>query len=392
MATILIVLPPWVFAQRPDSAAIASPLPTTVSLLTCAPGEQVYELEGHTALRFHSAHSDITVNWGLFDFDSPNFIYRFVKGETDYMAGKVPTHFFLEQYRRHHRAVVEQTLNLTPAQINRLLALIHENLLHPVYRYNYVKDNCSLRPLRLLQIALSPDSLCLPADIKSAEATFRSEMQRFHRNYPWYQFGIDIALGSGIDYQITSREAAFAPVTLAQLAAEATIDGPDGERPLVTTTTMLVDGNPSGIAAGPTPWFLTPLFLSWLFLLVTIAVTAYDIIAHRSSRLFDALLFAVVGLAGCIVAFLVFVSVHEATSPNALILWLNPSSILVPILIWSSRGRNFLVWYHFINFAAVIGTIIFATALNQKLNNAFLPLMAADIIRSVFNIYRNRKR
>lgn len=45
---------------------------TVVSLLTCAPGSIIYELEGHAALRVRQADgTDITVNWGLFDFKSP---------------------------------------------------------------------------------------------------------------------------------------------------------------------------------------------------------------------------------------------------------------------------------------------------------------------------------
>lgn len=55
-----------------------------VSLLTAYPGADIYQLEGHTALRIrHPQRGDYVVNWGLFDFDSPGFVYRFVKGETD---------------------------------------------------------------------------------------------------------------------------------------------------------------------------------------------------------------------------------------------------------------------------------------------------------------------
>lgn len=68
-----------------------------VSLLTCAPGREVYQLEGHTALRLIETPDsitqndyDIVVNWGVFDFTTPNFVYRFVKGATDYMAVAIP--------------------------------------------------------------------------------------------------------------------------------------------------------------------------------------------------------------------------------------------------------------------------------------------------------------
>lgn len=50
------------------------------SLLTVAPGNEVYELDGHTGLRYRGTDgTDFVVNWGVFDFNSPNFLYRFVK-------------------------------------------------------------------------------------------------------------------------------------------------------------------------------------------------------------------------------------------------------------------------------------------------------------------------
>ena len=40
--------------------------------------------------------------------------------------------------------------------------------------------------------------------------------------------------------------------------------------------------------------------------------------------MFDTIYFNIAGLAGLLLTFLIFVSVHYATSPNWLYLWLNP--------------------------------------------------------------------
>ena len=65
---------------------------TVVSLVTFHPGSDIYELEGHTALRVTTPEGiDIAANWGLFDFNTPNFVYRFVKGETDYCTAQRST-------------------------------------------------------------------------------------------------------------------------------------------------------------------------------------------------------------------------------------------------------------------------------------------------------------
>jgi len=56
-----------------------------VSFITCYPGPEIYELYGHEAIRIRSNTMDSVWNFGIFDFREPNFVYRFVKGETDYM-------------------------------------------------------------------------------------------------------------------------------------------------------------------------------------------------------------------------------------------------------------------------------------------------------------------
>ena len=61
-----------------------------VSLLTCSPHEEIYSLYGHSALRWHSGEQDIVFNWGMFSFNKPYFVLRFVFGLTDYELGAYP--------------------------------------------------------------------------------------------------------------------------------------------------------------------------------------------------------------------------------------------------------------------------------------------------------------
>ena len=201
--------------------AAAGDADTVVSYVVCDAGGDVYQLEGHAALRVRMPHADVAVNYGLFDFGAPAFVWRFALGETDYMCGAAPWEYFLDSYTRTGRRVTEHRLNLTSEEKRRLLDFLSENLRpeNAVYRYNYVKDNCATRPLRAIEIAMA-DSILLP-DPDGQQETFRSMMRRYHRNYPWYQFGIDLALGSGIDYRLSAREKSFAPVFLDDQLREA---------------------------------------------------------------------------------------------------------------------------------------------------------------------------
>ncbi len=365
-----------------------------VSLLTCMEGSDIYELEGHTGLRIRfDNNQDMTVNWGVFDFNSPGFVYRFVKGETDYLAAAFPTDLFLDSYRADGRAVYEQTLALDSLQTERLMELIFENLRpeNRVYRYNYVLDNCATRPLALIERALG-DTLTLssPGVPASERNTFRNAMRHFHANYPWYQFGIDTALGSGIDRPVSEREASFAPVMLADMLAGATTST---GTPIVRSSQWLVGGPDTPSASlGPTPLALTPLFWGWAVFAIAFTVTILQMRGMaRRGRWFDTVYFAVLGLSGLLLTFLIFVSVHEATSPNWLYLWLNPLCFIGAVAPWLKKGKRLEFCYQSVNFALLIVLGVLLALGVQSPNPAFIPLMAASALRAAAAIKQNHR-
>ncbi len=365
-----------------------------ISMITCHAGSDIYELCGHTALRIQYNGFDIAVNYGMFDFDTPNFVYRFVKGETDYKVGAYQFDRFYYSYAKDDRRIVEQELNLTPHQAQKLVELIDINLLpqNRVYRYNYVKDNCATRPLAMVERAIGDTiTLSSPMVDGSEQWSFRDEMRYFHKNYPWYQMGIDLCLGSGIDYTISNREKGFAPEILEQLLDKATvIDSTGTAIPLVTKTRILHEGEANGAIEPPTPWYLTPMMVFSLLLGVVSLITCRDIKRKKVTRWVDSVIFGLFGIEGCILTFLIFVSVHEATSPNWLYLWLNPLCFIPAIAVWIKNSRGVLLSYHFVNFVALFLLSILWICGVQIGNIAFIPLILTDAIRSLSYIYINK--
>lgn len=363
---------------------------TVVSLLTAYPGADIYELEGHSAIRLNMGPGqDYAVSYGIFNFNAPNFVYRFVKGETDYMVGLVPMDYFLESYARQGRRVEELPLSLTPAEKRRLVGLLTENLLpeNRVYRYNYVKDNCATRPLKMIEMSLA-DTLHLGTislDFLPEQSTFRDVMRHYHANYPWYQFGIDLALGSGIDYPLSSREYTFVPMLMAEQLAASRV----GERAISGIPVALIDLAPDAAVEGPTPWVLSPLFVCWVVFCLLLAATVNDNICCRVTRWIDAVYFGVLGFAGLLLTFLIFISVHEATSPNYLYLWLNPLCLIPTIFIWIRSCRKIVLIYQAANFGVLIVALIAWPWLPQSANPAFLPLVLATVMRSGSYVYIN---
>lgn len=382
MAILVVMALPWLMthaASQSDTISGGSVnQDITISLITCYPGPEIYELCGHSAIRVRGEGIDSVWNYGIFDFTEPNFVYRFVKGETDYLGAGYPFAWFLPEYRQRGSRVVEQDLNLTPQEAARLHQILRETVLpqNARYRYNYVKDNCSTRILDKIE-EVSGSQVIYPDTVKYG--TFRNEMRHYHRGYPWYQFGIDLALGSGLDTDIDSRNEMFVPVEMMENASKATFA--DG-RPFVKATRILNEGRDDASLPPTSPW-LTPLFWSWLIFALFIALVIFDIWRNHVTWPIYALWFCILGLGGFLIAFLVFFSSHEATSPNILIFWLNPLQLLFVIGLCFRKLRLLAVTMSWYNIVALTLLFILWPWQRQSANPAFFPLMGISLALAI---------
>ena len=358
----------------------------TISLITCYPGEEIYELCGHSAIRVRGEGIDSVWNYGIFDFNQPNFVYRFVKGETDYRGASYPFKWFLPEYVSTGRKVVEQDLNFTPEEARKMHEKLRTSVLpeNAVYRYNYIKDNCSTRILNHMDSSAS-SKIIYPDSMRYG--TFRNEMRAYHEGYPWYQFGIDLALGSGLDEKTGTREEMFVPVEMMRNAASAHFA--DG-RPLVKATRVLNQGMESAVLP-PTPWYLAPFFWAWLLTFMVACIVAWNLVSGRIFTPLYVAWFALLGLAGCLIAFLVFVSTHESSSPNALIWWLNPLQWLFAISAGIRKLRPLAMLMAAYNIVAVGALLILSPFLSQSFNPAFFPLMLSTVaLAAAYAILHNK--
>lgn len=354
------------------------------SLITVWPGSEIYELCGHEAIRITGAGIDSVWNFGIFNFAEPNFVYRFVKGETDYMVDGYPFEWFLYPYQQQGRRVEEQVLNLSPQEVERLEQLLNKATTPPNnrYRYNYIKNNCSTRIADLLDSVAGGDVVYTDTVRFS---TYRDAMRSYHENYPWYQFGIDTALGLGLEEPLSPRKELFIPVEFYRHSASALL--PDG-RPLIKSTRVLYGGTEDAVD-GPTPFFFTPL---WVSIVIAALSLIFILISWRKNclpKIWMTVYFGLAGVAGCLVAFLVFVSSHAATSPNLLIFWLNPLQLLVPVCLWSRKLEYVVRAMMWLNVAAVGMLLVLMPVVNRGQSGqvAFIILMAADIALAAYYLY-----
>ena len=208
-----------------------------LSLLTCAPGEVIYTLFGHTAIRYENPSQgiDVVFNYGLFSFDIPNFALRFSLGETDYRLGVIDYPHFAGEYAYFGRSVWQQTLNLNNEEKAELIRLLQENYRpeNRMYRYNFFYDNCATRPRDKIEESIA-GKVIYPVEPQDGSRTFREIVHQYCKGHPWARFGIDLCIGSEADRPITQRQMMFAPFYLMDAFAGAQITGDSIQRPLVT--------------------------------------------------------------------------------------------------------------------------------------------------------------
>lgn len=231
--------PPPGVSPSLDSARAVRGDSLDVVVYTYGPGDEVFERFGHIALAIVNRHTgqDVAFNWGMFDFNAPNFLGRFLTGDTRYWMEGYVTGDFNALYRSQDRSIRKQVLALSPLQKGALFDYVvqwnarEENR---YYRYDYYNDNCSTRVRDALDWALGGALQRAWADV-NGHHTWRDETVRITAdNLPVYA-GIQIALGRNADTHLTRWQQAFLPEYLAQYAATTTVNG----APLVVQDTML---------------------------------------------------------------------------------------------------------------------------------------------------------
>ena len=356
-----------------------------VSLVTFYPGSEPHNIWGHSEIRIQQGPVDLYFNYGVFDFQAPAFMWRFMLGETDYICQPIPRAY--ATLGMEQRRMVEQELNLPQDRAIMVRDFLWNNAQpeNRTYRYKFLSDNCSTRPRDIIEMAAG-EGLQYPA-MGDTAVTYRDILSHYCRNYAWERFGIDLVLGWDVDTTIDQRATMFIPMLLMDAVADATITTDSVSIPLVKATTVPIDKSTEGNVRPPTPWYISPLTIALLVLALALMVSGRDWRRGDVSRWFDTLLFTAGGLAGCILFFLICFSTHEATTHNINILWLHPLLLLLALLPWFKKCRNASRWLHAIN-ALVVLLLMLAWPWQPQVGNmAFFPLMAALVLRSVTNVW-----
>ena len=377
-----------IFCWQPIRAqAVVLSAQATVSLVTVAPGEELYSVFGHTAVWIQDPQTGINevYNYGTFDFNESNFYIKYIRGKLLYALaiGKIENMVYGAQYE--NRTVTAQQLNLSAAQTSKLYAFLQRNYQpdQRYYKYDHFYDNCTTRVRDALQ-SVCGDSLKFGQNPDSL--TFRQWIDRYLQHHHYADFGIDLGISSPADKPASSDESMFLPDNLMNLTATATVMRNGRPEKFELTHQTLFQAVPRPALSDG----ITPTMLFWLLLAVGVLITIWQFRGTGRQFWLDAVLFSVIGLLGWLLAFLWFGTDHRATVQNWHLWWALP--LHFPVALWLLRKHkaNWLRIYFILYLALLVLLLVSWKFIPQRIDYELIPIVLLLALRSAFLVFRMR--
>ncbi|NOZ34379.1 MAG: DUF4105 domain-containing protein [Chlorobi bacterium] len=370
----------FLFISKINIGQILSPN-AEISVITCAPGNELYSTFGHSAIRIKDPvhRIDKVYNYGTFNFETPGFYMKFIRGKLDYMLNVEPYRYFVMSYIQEKRAIKEQVLNLSDTQKSAIYKALEINAMpeNMYYRYDFLKDNCSTRILKIINNAIQ-DSLILPRELSGRKKTYREMLMPYLENDNWERFGINLALGLPVDNTVNIEESAFLPDYLYIIFENSEIITSKGAKPVVKQENNLY--LPTGKKIIEISSY-TPSRISWILLILVLLFTIIELKYRKYYLLLDKTLFFIFGFIGLNIMFLWFGTDHSSVINNQNIIWASPFYFIAAFLLKSENKKYLKIFFFLSLIITVIGFItdLFIIPLFDK---AVLPLELILIIRT----------
>lgn len=357
-----------------------------ISVLTIAPGADLYSAFGHTGIWVHDPLAGVNTvyNYGTFDFDPEKltqFYLNFASGRLNYRLDVESFRRFEYVYHYLERGYTAQVLNLNSEQKQAAYDFLETNYLpeNRYYLYEFFYDNCATRVRDLFQTVLG-DSLEFQTPHQALNVTWRDLLWEYLRDRKWVGFGIDLLLGSSVDRKVTPWESMFLPDYLAVEIEEATLKTEKGKVPLVLEVREIYEGKPSIQAE---PWYFRPWWIMGLLLLLVGGLTYGEWRQNRRWRGLDGALFILSGVAGLVIFLLWFTTIHTSTVNNWNLLWLLPTHLIAGALLLRKEPTIWLQYYLWVSAGLTALPILGWFFLPQAFNPAFLPWMLMLLMRCI---------
>lgn len=352
-----------------------------ISIITAGPGKVLYEGFGHSTIRIKDLDFDDAYNYGIFDFEAPNFYINFTKGKLLYKLQKYPFHYFVRSYNKDKRWIKEQVLNLNQEEKQRFYEYVENNAKpeNASYYYDPFFNNCATKLREITDIVLS-DKVKFKTDHLKDERSYRELMNQEIPWNTWGSFGINLALGSKLDAKATAKGFMYLPDYVFSGFNNA-INNSTSEK-LIKKERNLLKFDELKVSIS----IINPLVVFTLIMLFGFWITYKDVIRKRRSKWFDFTIFFLTGIIGILLSFLWFFTDHSTTPNNYNILWAFAPNIFIAFLLLKQQTQNWLRKYlQFIVLLLLITPIIWISKI-QQLPLACIPFLLLLLVRYLYLI------
>lgn len=356
---------------------------TKVSILTYDPGEELYSVFGHTAIRVYDPENDIDniYNYGTFDFDTPFFAIKFVRGNLMYQLAKGKFMTVLYYMPRENRTVYVQDLNLKQAEKQNLYDALEDNYKpeNRYYQYDFFYDNCATRVRDIIENSLTRQLSFEKYDY--SEKTFRNILKDYIAEFYWYDLGINILMGMNADKEATLKEFMFIPDYIKDIYSEAAIYSDSTRQPFASQPKIIYKSTEEDHSGSSSE------FIVWLLSLLIAMITIYEIIANTYFKPFDIFLFLLTGLVGVLLLLLWTGSLHIVFKNNLNVLWLLPTNLILAFWIIKNRSYEAIYYYSLIAGGLILIILVLWNFLPQSFSVTMVPFLVVLLMRYV-NLFR----
>ena len=361
----------------------------TISILTVSPGKDLADAFGHSGIRVidRELNYDMVFNFGIYDFQAPNFYSNFIKGRPIYSLGINNYNRFLNNYKNQKRGIIEHKIQISNDKKNTLIQLLLENSKpeNRFYIYDYFNENCSTKVADLFIENLNDDSFSTQINLpKKSNDSYRSLIYQMIPKNSWGSLGIDICLGSAIDQDINYRQSFFLPSKFGKFLDKIESVNPEIiESKLVLETPEVPEESVFNLTS--------PLLVLFFISIFIILLTYRDFKNNKQTKVLDILIISITTMIGLLISYLWFFSDHTAASQNYNILWASPLNILLFIDLFASKKRKWILGYLKFLFLMLILMMSHWILSVQTFNITLFSFILALLIRYLFLIYNHKK-
>ena len=342
---------------------------TRISVLTCGTGNESYSLFGHTAIRVSDIENnlDIVYNYGAFDFDTPNFVLQFTKGDLNYYITNNRYVDFINEYNYEKREVLEQELNIPLELKQALFDNLERSLLSDerLYQYKFIDNNCTSKVVDVINKTLKSKVISKKTD---TDKTYRSILFPYFDNHFYEQLGTSIVFGTKVDQMGTKI---FLPYELFESLKR------------IQYQNQSLSNAPKTIMAFekeiPSSWW-NNCYTYLLFLGLVIFVNKKSV---------DYIYLLTISLLGLLFVFLGFYSSHQELGYNYNILLFNP---LLLIVLYFCSTKNSKWTYKLAVFNILMLFLYLFVIITKAHLLIVLPLVVTNLVVLIRLASKHKKR